>query len=75
MPIEREHQGIGQTARSLQNGTPAADPSKNRDAVSFTGCKVDLISQTRAAAQHDEDTVALPKPEHRISTPLIQFIE
>jgi len=75
MPIERQHNGIGETARSLQDGSSTADPSKNRDPVTFAGGEIDLIGQTRATAQHDEQAIALPKPEGRISSPLIQFLQ
>lgn len=75
MPIEREDKGIGQTAWSLQDRAAAARTAKDRNAVSFAGGQIDIIGHAGGAAQHDEDTGALPKPKHRNPTPFIQFVE
>ena len=75
MRLEREHEGIRETSRSLKDRATAARPTKDGDSVLFAGREMHVVGRSAGRTQHYEVTVALPKAKHRIATLLIQFVE
>jgi hypothetical protein len=75
MQRQRQHEGIRETARSLQDGPPAARAPKHGNSICFTRVNMDIIHEPAGQTHHDEVTAALPKSQDRITADLIQFVE
>lgn len=75
MQVEGKHERIGETSRSLEDGTSAARPPEDRDAVLFAGDDMHVVIQAAGPSQHHEVAVALPKSEHGIAALFVQFVQ
>ena len=75
MQCERHRERIGETARSLQDGSAPAGAPQDLDRVLFAGGDIDLVDEPARPTQHHEIAVALPDAQDRIAFLLIQFIE
>jgi len=75
MQLERQHECVGEASRTLKYRASAACPPEDRNSILFTGCEMHVLNRSAGSAQHDEKTVAFPKPEHRIAVFLFQFVQ
>ena len=72
---QRQHEGIRETAGSLQDGPAAARAPKHGDSIGFARVDMDVVHEPAGRTQHDKVTAALPKPQDRITADIIQFVE
>ena len=75
MQRQRQHEGIRETAGSLQDGPAAARAPKHRDSIGFARVDMDVVHDPAGRTQHDKVTAALPKSQDRITADIIQFVE
>ena len=75
MQRQRQHEGIRETAGSLQDGPAAARAPKHGDSIGFARVDMDIVHEPTGWTQHDKVTAALPKSQDRITTDIIQFVE
>ena len=75
MQRQRQHEGIRETAGSLQDGPAAARAPKHGDSIGFARVDMDVVHEPAGRTQHDKVTAALPKAQDRITADIIQFVE
>lgn len=75
MQLERQHECVGETSRTLKHRPSSACPPEDGNSIPFTGWELHIVNRAASGAQHYEKTVAFPKPEHRIAVFLVQFVQ
>lgn len=75
MQVERKHERVREASRSLEDGTSAACPPEDGDAVLLAGSEMHVVVQGGGPPQHHEGTVALPKAEYGVAALFVQFLQ